>query len=68
MDKGKIAEAISKSYEEGLGRAYDSRQMVAFMFLEGMRFQKTGKVRENSLDKILTEKKEYKEEYYDRKL
>ena len=57
MDKREIAEAISKSYEEGLDRAYDSRQMVAFMFMEGMRFQKTGKARENLLDKILTEKK-----------
>ena len=68
MDKGKIAEAISKSYEEGLDRAYDSRQMAAFMFLEGMRFQKTGKVRENLLDNILTEKKGYKEEHHDRQL
>lgn len=25
MDKGKIAEAISKSYEEGLERAYDCK-------------------------------------------
>ena len=33
MNKDEIAKAISMSYQEGLMRAYDNRELAAFMFI-----------------------------------
>lgn len=50
------------SYQEGLMRAYDNREFAAFMFIEGMKFQRTGEARKDSFEEILNQS-ETKEEY-----
>jgi hypothetical protein len=53
MNKDEIGKAISMSYQEGLMRAYDNREFAVFMFLEGMKFQRTGEVRKDSFKELL---------------
>lgn len=61
MNKDEIEKAISMSYQEGLMRAYDNRELAAFMFIEGMKFQRTGEARKDSFEELLNQS-ETKEE------
>lgn len=41
--------AINAAYRNGLGRCYDLAQMAAYMFLEGIKFERFGKCVEDEL-------------------
>lgn len=45
--------AMNTAYRNGLGRCYDLAQMAAYMFLEGIKFERFGKCTE---DELFTEK------------
>lgn len=47
-----IMEAFSPSLELGLLRCYGLQTMAYFMFLEGIKFAQTGKIREIDYDNI----------------
>ena len=53
MNKNEIAKAMYASYQEGLMRAYDNKELAAFMFMEGMNFQRTRKARKDSFKELL---------------
>jgi len=58
IKKSEIFKAASIALSNGFMRAYDVSAMGHFMFLQGYRFAKTGKMPTSDLDNIGKEEKE----------
>lgn len=47
--------AITHSYNEALNHCLSGHDLITFMFIEGMKYQKTGEIRKDPLEEKLKE-------------